>query len=121
MWIPQSRNAIFDRIVALRASGSTILYTTHYMEEAAKLCDRVGIIDHGRLLALDTVEGLLRTHGGPPTLVAFAGGEQLRVQTRDPVGELARIAATRQVDDFHVERADLEHVFLNLTGRTLRD
>ena len=52
---PQSRNAIFDSIEALRAQGRTIIYTTHYMEEAARLCDRVGIIDHGRLLAVDTV------------------------------------------------------------------
>jgi hypothetical protein len=53
--------------------------------------------------------------------VVRSGTEELRVATADPVAELARIAATRQVDDFHVHRADLEHVFLNLTGRTLRD
>src|SRR5215203_630482 len=64
---PQSRNAIFDSIEALRAQGRTIIYTTHYMEEAARLCDRVGIIDHGKLLAVDTVAALLATHGGAPT------------------------------------------------------
>ena len=118
---PQSRHAILQRILELRESGRTIVYTTHYMEEAAKLCDRVGIIDHGRLLALDTVEGLIRAHGGPPTLVVRSGQEEMSVRTQDPVGELARIAASRRVDDFHVVRADLEQVFLNLTGRTLRD
>jgi ABC-2 type transport system ATP-binding protein len=66
---PQSRNAIFESIERLRAEGRTIVYTTHYMEEAERLCDRVAIMDHGRILAVDTVEGLLRTHGGPPRRV----------------------------------------------------
>ena len=118
---PQSRHAILERILALRSSGRTIVYTTHYMEEAAKLCDRVGIIDRGRLLALDTVDRLIKAHGGTPTLVVRSGDEEIAVATNDPVGELSRIAAARHVDDFHVLRADLEQVFLNLTGRTLRD
>ena len=57
---PQSRNLIFENIEALKRLGRTVLYTTHYMEEAQRLCDRVAIIDHGRVLALDRVEGLLR-------------------------------------------------------------
>ena len=57
---PQSRNAIFESIEALKREGRTIVYTTHYMEEAERLCDRVAIMDHGKILALDTVEGLLR-------------------------------------------------------------
>ena len=57
---PQSRNAIFDSIEALRAQGRTIVYSTHYMEEAVRLCDRVAIIDAGRVLALDTVPALIR-------------------------------------------------------------
>jgi len=118
---PQSRHAILERILALRSGGRTIVYTTHYMEEAAKLCDRVGIIDRGRLLALDTVDRLIRAHGGTPTLVVRSGQDEISVATNDPVGELSRIAAARRVDDFHVVRADLEQVFLNLTGRTLRD
>ena len=60
---PQSRNAIFEKIEVMRKEGRTIVYTTHYMEEAQRLCDRVGIIDHGKLLALDTVQGLITTHG----------------------------------------------------------
>ena len=67
---PQSRNLIFDNIRALRAQGRTIVYTTHYMEEAERLCDRVGIIDRGRLLALGTVAGLVAAHGVRPVLVA---------------------------------------------------
>ena len=51
---PQSRNEIFDSIEALQREGTTIIYTTHYMEEAERLCDRVAIIDHGKLLALGT-------------------------------------------------------------------
>ena len=65
---PQSRNAIFDSIEALKAQGRTLVYSTHYMEEAVRLCDRVAIIDAGKVLALDTVPGLIRTHGGTPTL-----------------------------------------------------
>src|SRR5690349_16038902 len=65
---PQSRNAIFDSIERLKRDGRTILYTTHYMEEAERLCDRVAIIDHGAILAIDTVEALLRRHGGDPTV-----------------------------------------------------
>lgn len=80
---PQSRNLIFENIEALKRLGRTIVYTTHYMEEAERLCDRVAIVDQGKLLALDTVEALLRAHGGPG--------------------------------------ADLEAVFLRLTGKTLRD
>jgi ABC-2 type transport system ATP-binding protein len=52
---PQSRNAIFDNLEELKRRGKTLLYTTHYMEEAERLCDRVLILDHGRVLANDTV------------------------------------------------------------------
>jgi ABC-2 type transport system ATP-binding protein len=118
---PQSRNAILDRILELRALGRTVIYTTHYMEEAARLCDRVAIVDQGRLLALGTVEELVRTHGGPPTLVLRAAGEERRVATADPLGELVRQAGAGRIDDFRVEHSDLEQVFLALTGRRLRD
>jgi ABC-2 type transport system ATP-binding protein len=61
---PQSRGLIFDNVLALRARGRTIVYATHYMEEAERLCDRVAIVDHGRLLALDTVDSLVAASGG---------------------------------------------------------
>ena len=118
---PQSRNAILDQILALRAAGHTIVYTTHYMEEAARLCDRVGIVDHGKLLAVDTVEGLIRAHGGRPVLVAQTDAGERRIETDDPVRALTDLSASHRVDDFHVARASLEQVFLNLTGRRLRD
>jgi ABC-2 type transport system ATP-binding protein len=118
---PQSRNAIFESIEALRGEGRTIIYTTHYMEEAARLCDRVGIIDHGRLLAVDTVPALLATHGGPPTLVLARSQGEHRVQTTDPLGELNRLAAIEPVGEFRLERPTLEQAFLHLTGRQLRD
>ncbi len=63
---PQSRNLIFESIESLGNEGRTILYTTHYMEEAERLCDRVAIMDRGRILALDTVDALREKHGGEP-------------------------------------------------------
>ena len=66
---PQSRNSIFESIEALQREGRTIIYTTHYMEEAARLCNRIAIIDHGRLLALGTVDDLISAHGGEATVV----------------------------------------------------
>jgi ABC-2 type transport system ATP-binding protein len=118
---PQSRHAILERILELKRAGLTVVYTTHYMEEAERLCDRVAIVDHGRVLAIDSVPGLLRAHGAQPVLVARLGGEVRRIPTLDPVGALARLVAEATVEDFHVERADLEQVFLKLTGRRLRD
>ena len=118
---PQSRNLIFENVRHLREAGKTIVYTTHYIEEAERLCDRVGIIDHGTLLALGTVAELLAAHGGRPVLVAEAGGEEIRVEADDPLLELNRLAAGRPLSAFRVERASLEQVFLRLTGRQLRD
>ena len=118
---PQSRNAILDRILELRTLGRTVVYTTHYIEEAARICDRVAIVDHGRVLALGTVADLISSHGGDPVLVVRESGVERRLPTRDPAGALARILAAGAVEDFRVERADLEGVFLNLTGRRLRD
>jgi ABC-2 type transport system ATP-binding protein len=90
---PQSRNAIFDTLAALKARGLTLIYTTHYMEEAERLCDRIVIIDHGRVLADDTLAGLC------------AGIPQ----------------AARPVQPVEPARPTLESVFLELTGRKLRD
>ncbi len=118
---PQSRNAILDRILELKRAGLTVVYTTHYMEEAERLCDRVAIVDHGKVLALDTVPGLKRTHGAQAVLHATVGGEERRIPAPDPAAALQRLMAEARVDDFHVERPDLEQVFLKLTGRRLRD
>ena len=118
---PQSRNSIFESIEALHREGRTVIYTTHYMEEAARLCDRIAIIDAGTLLALGTLDELLAAHGGPPTLVVRTGGEERRLQTTDPLRELNALAATAAIDAFQLERPTLEQVFLRLTGRSLRD
>ncbi len=118
---PQSRNAILDRVVELRGAERAVVYTTHYMDEAARICDRIAIVDDGKMLAIGTVAELVSRHGGDPTLVVVEGGVERRIPTRDPAGELSRILAAGRVDDFRVERADLEAVFLQLTGRRLRD
>jgi ABC-2 type transport system ATP-binding protein len=118
---PQSRNLIFDNILALKREGRTLVYTTHYMEEAQRLCDRVGIVDHGRLLALDTVAGLITAGGRHPRLVVETGGREVELFTPDPLAELNRLAASAPIDRFRLEEPTLEQVFLNLTGRALRD
>ncbi len=121
---PQSRNAIFDSLLALKAAGKTLVYTTHYMEEAERLCDRVAIMDNGKLLAMDTVRGLTQTYGGPPTLILRTAEGEERIETRDPLAELNRQAASRGAAmpaEFEVAMPTLEKVFLHLTGRSLRD
>jgi len=119
---PQSRNAIFEHILALRAMETTIIYTTHYMEEAQRLCDRVGIMDRGQLLAIDTVDGLIDAHGGASRVIATQpDGDEVEMQTEDPLAELQRLQDNGGLQTFRVERANLETVFLNLTGRALRD
>ena len=132
---PQSRNHLFDNIEALRKQGRTILYTTHYMEEAERLCDRVAIMDRGRILALDSVAALIEAHGGPalieaeletpPTNGNHPGtwdGKTLRIPCERPLEEIARLAGSGvRFTSLHVKRPDLETVFLELTGRSLRD
>lgn len=118
---PQSRNAIFDSVAALGEAGTTVIYTTHYMEEAERLCDRIAIVDQGKLLALGTLDELLARYGGPPTLVVRTAAGEARHQTSQPLATLNGLAATTDILDFHVERASLEQVFLHLTGRRLRD
>ncbi|HWI18536.1 MAG TPA: ABC transporter ATP-binding protein [Vicinamibacterales bacterium] len=118
---PQSRNKIFESIEALHRDGRTIIYTTHYMEEAERLCERIAIVDAGKLLALGTLSELLAAHGGPPTLIVRSHGAEQRHQSADPLAELNRIAAHTTIDEFHMERPTLEQVFLRLTGRSIRD
>jgi ABC-2 type transport system ATP-binding protein len=118
---PQSRNAIFDNVLALKARGRTVIYTTHYMEEAERLCDRVGVVDHGKLLALDTPAALKRAHGGQSVLVVHGSDGEQRINTDEPLRALNELAARAPVGEFHVLPPTLEQVFLNLTGRSLRD
>jgi ABC-2 type transport system ATP-binding protein len=133
---PQSRNHIFQRIEQLKASGRTIIYTTHYMEEAQRLCDRVAIMDHGRILDLDRVDALIDLHGGrsvvkaelvrPPDdrslLPAPLENLSLRFESDRPFEEVGRLSSAGiAFQSVEVARPDLESVFLTLTGRSLRD
>ena len=146
---PQSRNAIFDNLETLKKRGKTLLYTTHYMEEAERLCDRLVVVDHGKVIADDTLHGLYRllpvtnilsielenAHGGLrlEDVQAVSGVRSaemaegvLRVGVHDlstgAPGILQWLADNGHLYS-HVasERPDLETVFLNLTGRSLRD
>ena len=141
---PQSRNAIFEFVQRLNADGMTIVYSTHYMEEATRLCSRIGIIDHGKLLALGTLDELLlqlpiaeqiriaRNEETAPHLPAFARlGELVTIEdafvltpragTR--LSELFGLAEKVGLANrhFQITRPSLESVFLHLTGKTLRD
>ncbi len=119
---PQSRNVLLERVQALRDQGRSVLYTTHYMEEAQRVCDRVAIIDRGRLLAVGTVSELLAAHAGKDLLtVVQPDGREESIETDDPLRELERLRARGSIDRFRLERPSLEQVFLNLTGRQLRD
>jgi ABC-2 type transport system ATP-binding protein len=124
---PQSRNNILDLVRQMKNAGRTVVYTTHYMEEAQRLCDRVGVIDHGRLLALGTVDELVAQHGGASTVTLERGERHERRTTADPLRELAGVFAQEQsarnepLTGVRVERPNLESVFLTLTGRSLRD
>ena len=146
---PQSRNAIFDNLEVLKQRGKTLVYTTHYMEEAERLCDRVVIIDHGKVVADDTLQGLYRLlpvtnllavelndgqnglrldelQALPGVRMAQLEAGTLRVGVQDLATETPRILQWL-VERGHLyrhvasERADLETVFLTLTGRSLRD
>jgi ABC-2 type transport system ATP-binding protein len=102
---PQSRNAIFEAVEALNRAGMTVIYTTHYMEEAQRLCHRVAIIDEGQIIALDTPAALIRSLGGGILVLGLedpeAGPDLGRVQTViDRVNELPAVKSTMR-DDGH--------------------
>jgi linearmycin/streptolysin S transport system ATP-binding protein len=146
---PQSRNAIFETIEVLAGEGRTLVYTTHYMEEVERLCDRIVIIDHGKVLADDTLAGLLAsapvankltlTYDLPPDGAALAeitglpgvtqvdlAGTQLSVSATDLGTAAPRVLERLAARGFSCQeltsrRSNLEDVFLALTGRTLRD
>jgi ABC-2 type transport system ATP-binding protein len=140
---PQSRNLIFDTIEDIKKQGRTIIYTTHYMEEAQRLCERVAILDHGKILGMDTVENLINRHGGPSHIEAefeekppdpdriktLIGDENIQFeenrimfQTEKPMESLAKLNNSGlRFRSLKIQTANLEDVFLNLTGRRLRD
>ena len=145
---PQSRLALWEVLSELHREGQTILLTTHYMEEADQLCTRVAIMDHGRLLALDTPEGLKASTGIDTIVTVSASGDLERLA--EHLADLDGASSARVIDsgvELHVshrervlatviERADalgvevhdvavtsptLETVFISLTGKELRD
>ena len=133
---PQSRNLVFDNIENLKKEGRTILYTTHYMEEAERLCDRVAIMDQGKILALDTVPNLIIRYGGKTLIEAvfekIPGGKdtmpgrweenRYRTETDKPMELVAQLFSLGEnIQNVHIDKPTLEDVFLNLTGRRLRD
>jgi ABC-2 type transport system ATP-binding protein len=145
---PQSRNAILSSVEELARQGMAILYTTHYMEEAERLCDRVGIIDHGRIEAEGTRRELVGLIGQRDRIDLAATGELqaaatavresqgvreatvqeggLTLLVEDARGILPRVleavaGAGAMVSSVEIVEPDLEAVFLHLTGRALRD
>jgi ABC-2 type transport system ATP-binding protein len=118
---PQSRVAVLENVRTLRNEGRAILYTTHYMGEAQELCDRVGIMDHGKLLIIDTVDGLIARQGGRTLVTAVREEGTIRIETDDFVAEIVRLHQEGGVRRLRVDRPNIESVFLNLTGRQLRD
>jgi ABC-2 type transport system ATP-binding protein len=144
---PQSRNAIFENVEALNRAGMSVIYTTHYMEEAQRLCHRVAIVDEGKLIALDTPTALIRSLGGGVVMLGVAEGApddlteriaqvpavksatrsdgQLKIETqRLQEGLMGALDITNQLDvritSLEILEPNLESVFLNLTGKKLR-
>ncbi|MDQ5814890.1 MAG: ATP-binding cassette domain-containing protein [Actinomycetota bacterium] len=145
---PQSRLALWDVLSELHSAGQTILLTTHYMEEAEQLCHRVAIMDHGKLLALDSPTRLKESVGADTEVRVAADGdlekladclrsfegathtavvdESVRVYLRGSAGVLPRVVdhaeqAGFTVKDLSLSEPTLESVFINLTGRDLRE
>ncbi len=146
---PQSRIALWDILGKLHAEGQTILLTTHYMEEADSVCDRIAIMDHGRILAMDTPKGLKESVDADSIITVSATGDldalarllrdqvegatesrrldstvQLRI--KGTAGVLPRVVTIAEqggfnITDLSVAEPTLETVFINLTGRELRD
>jgi ABC-2 type transport system ATP-binding protein len=144
---PQSRLALWELVQELRGDGLTVVLTTHYMEEADQLCDRVAIVDHGRVLTVDRPQALKDAHGSggvidldlerpaPVSVLAAlraiagvrsvsSGASNVRVVTDRVDGLLPRIveaAAPAGVRDLSAQGTTLESVFIRLTGRDLRE
>jgi ABC-2 type transport system ATP-binding protein len=140
---PQARRAVWDIVRELRSEGRTILLTTHYMEEAQELCNRIAIIDRGEVIALDTPGGLINSlkadnlistsvHFPEQEVQALPGvtsvrwdGGRLLVNSnnaQETVFELQKLAVEHRqlLTDLTIKQPDLEDVFIALTGRNIR-
>ena len=141
---PQSRNAIFDTLLELKATGMTIIYSTHYMEEAERLCDRIAIVDAGKVLRVGSLETLLEELPSSNTLRARSALlTQSQVTALGTFGELHQEGQTLALktgadfklsrfyqwteeqglvaNHFQLSRPSLESLFLYLTGKALRE
>jgi ABC-2 type transport system ATP-binding protein len=141
---PQARRHLWSIIESIRREGRTIVMTTHYMEEAQRLCDRVAVLDHGQILALGTPSDLIHQHAGMSAVAlgmessdadlrGITGVEEVsqsngdvRLHTRDPLGTLHAVVEMRRTGQLRyrslrLEEPTLEDVFLTLTGRRLRE
>ncbi|HTW92635.1 MAG TPA: ABC transporter ATP-binding protein [bacterium] len=137
---PQARRLIWERLRELRQRGVTILITTHYMDEAEQICDRLLIMDNGHIIATGSPRGLITEHAGNEVLEvvpedgdgaqveAALGecrfqklGDKFEVFASDCPGALERIRQSVRLNSYSVRRATLEDVFIRLTGRELRD
>jgi ABC-2 type transport system ATP-binding protein len=145
---PQARHAIWDLVRDVRSKGKTVLLTTHFMEEAERLCDRVAILDHGRVVALDTPAALIRNLGTEERVVFSVDGglpagfekgisSAARVEVQGErvvihgtngrkvplVSEVVSLLGMQGVTfrDLRTEQPNLEDVFLSLTGREMRE
>jgi ABC-2 type transport system ATP-binding protein len=124
---PQSRERIYQMIESLRADGVSLIYTTHYMEEAERLCDRIAIIDDGRVIAAGTKDELVRNTIGTKreVIVEFADGTRVTHRI-DDAAEMPRVMREAEaqgsgVRDLTMKSPSLEKVFLHLTGKGLRE
>lgn len=137
---PQARHLIWDKIRELKKQGVTIILTTHYMEEAAELCDRVLIVDTGKIIEEGKPSELVEKHAGEEVLEVDneeqilktlkekfpearldVVGEKIHVFTNEPHGVFVKFLQDFPLKGATVRRANLEDVFLKLTGRKLRD
>ena len=133
---PQSRNHIFERVRDLSAKGVTVIYTSHYMEEVQALCPRIAIIDHGKSIACDAVQHLLRLIKGSVRLKLNGNTEafpELRadadwfvIESQEPRQALVKFMNQLRgsdliVEDVQLHESTLEQVFLHLTEKTVRD
>ncbi len=136
---PQARRNLWDLLRQINDEGRTVVLTTHYMEEAEYLCDRVAIIDHGRILAVDSPANLVRGLRAPTriilpdTAIRLSDAERLdgadsvavdngsiTIETTSPAPVLVRLAELDALGGLQVHGATLEDVFLDLTGRAFR-
>ncbi len=137
---PQARHLIWDKIRSLKKQGVTVILTTHYMDEAAQLCDRIIIMDQGKIIEEGKPMDLVRKHAGEEVLElayseevmellkqAFSNarmevvGDKIHVFTSHPRGAFSKVLKAASFKGAVIRDADLEDVFLKLTGRRLRE